>query len=162
MLHGSAVGLGLVYASAGAAGVVASLIVARLGEPKRLVESMWAAYGGSGLMVVALSRAPDTWVAAACSAAAAGLVVYGDVLYFSRLQRSVPKAMLGRVSSASFVMVMTLTPVGMIAGGLVAAQLGTRTTLLLSGLLSAACGLSVLVPGARDAGGAVRSSRAGG
>ena len=88
---------------------------------------MWAAYGLSGLMVVALSQAPAIWVAAACSAAAAGLVVYGDVLYFSRLQRSVPTDLLGRVSSASFVMVMTLTPVGMVAGGLLAATTDTRS-----------------------------------
>ena len=101
-------------------------------------------------MVVALSQATTIWVAAGCSAAAAGLVVYGDVRYFSRLQQSVPKEILGRVSSASFVMVMTLTPLGMVAGGLLAASFGTRSALLLSGILSAACCLAVLVPGARD------------
>lgn len=150
VLHGSALGLGLVYASAGAVGVVASLAVARLGEPAHLLETMWAAYGLSGVMVVGLSMAPTIWVAAACSAASAGLVVYGDVLYFSRLQRSVPKDILGRVSSASFVLVMSLTPLGMIAGGLLAAHIGTRGALLVSGILSAACCLVVLVPGARD------------
>ncbi|MHB1525250.1 MAG: MFS transporter [Candidatus Dormibacteria bacterium] len=152
VLHGSPVGLGLVYASAGAAGVLASLAVARLGEPRHLLETMWGAYGLSGLMVVALSQVPTTWAAAGCSAAAAGLVVYGDVLYFSRLQQSVPKGILGRVSSASFVMVMTLTPLGMVAGGLLAASLGTRSALLVSGTLSASCCLAVLVPGARDVG----------
>ncbi len=150
VLHASPIALGLVYASAGAAGVVASLLVARRGEPRHLLETMWAAYSMSGLMVLALSQAPTTWIAALCAAGAAGLVVYGDVLYFSRLQRSVPKEILGRVSSASFVMVMTLTPVGMVAGGLLASGLGTRVALLISGILSAACGLVVLIPGARD------------
>jgi hypothetical protein len=47
-------------------------------------------------------------------------------------------------------MVSTLTPVGMILGGVVAAALGARTAFLLSGLLAAACGLVLLVPGARS------------
>lgn len=152
VLHAGALSLGLVYASAGAAGVLASVVVARLGEPRHLLETMWAAYGMSGVMVVALSMAPTTWVAAVCAASSAGLVVFGDVLYFSRLQRSVPKDILGRVSSASFVLVMSLTPLGMIAGGLLAAHIGTRAALLISGVLSAACCLAVLVPGARDLG----------
>jgi predicted MFS family arabinose efflux permease len=69
------VALGRVYAAGGAAGVAASLVAGRLGEPKHLLETMWAAYGLSGLMVVALSRAPDAIAAGALSAAAAGLVV---------------------------------------------------------------------------------------
>lgn len=150
VLRAGPVALGLVYAAGGAAGVVASLTAARLGEPRHLLETMWAAYGLSGVMVVALSRAPDPVVAGACAAGAAGLVVYGDVLYFSRLQRSVPAELLGRVSSASFVLVMTLTPVGMVLGGVLAGDLGVRVTLMLSGALSALCCLAVLVPGARD------------
>jgi hypothetical protein len=110
---------------------------------------MWTAYSLAGLSLVGLSFAPNAWVAAIFSAASAGFVVYGDVLYFSRLQLSVPKNLLGRVSSVSYVMVWTLTPVGML-GGVLASALGTRTTLLLSGILSAACGLVLLVPGSRS------------
>ncbi len=150
VLRAGPVALGLVYGAGGAAGVVASLLAARLGEPKHLLETMWAAYGLSGLMVVALSQAPDPFAAGALSAAAAGLVVYGDVLYFTRLQRSVPAALLGRVSSASFVMVMTLTPVGMVLGGVLGGAIGVRATLALSGVLSALCALALLIPGARD------------
>jgi predicted MFS family arabinose efflux permease len=150
VLHSSPLTLGLVYSSAGAAGVAASLVVARLGSPRHLLEAMWTAYSLSGLSLVGLSFAPNAWVAAIFSAASAGFVVYGDVLYFSRLQLSVLKNLLGRVSSVSYVMVWTLTPVGMLLGGVLAVAIGTRTTLLLSGILSAACGLVLLVPGSRS------------
>jgi len=148
VLHASPLVLGLVYASAGAAGVVASLIVARLGSPRHLLETMWSAYCLAGLLVASISLAPNALVTAVLSAGSAGLIVYGDVLYFSKLQTSVPKHLLGRVSSVSFVMVWTLTPLGMILGGFAAAALGARGAFLLCGLMSAACGLVVLVPGA--------------
>jgi predicted MFS family arabinose efflux permease len=150
VLHASPVVLGLVYASAGAAGVLASLVVARLGSPGHLLETMWSAYCISGLLLAGISIAPNAWVAAILVAGSAGLVVYGDVLYFTKLQISVPKHLMGRVSSVSFVMVGTLTPLGMILGGFAAAALGARGAFLVSGLLAAACGLVLLVPGARS------------
>ncbi len=149
-LHGSSLALGLVYACAGAAGVAASLVVAHLGSPRRLLETMWAAYGLSGLLEALMALSPDPWVAAALAAGSAGLVVYGDVLYFTRLERSVPKHLLGRVSSVSTLMTTTLMPLGMLLGGLLATGIGTRAALLGSGLAAASCGLVVLVPGARS------------
>jgi DHA3 family tetracycline resistance protein-like MFS transporter len=148
VLHASPLVLGLVYASAGAAGVVASLIVARMGSPRHLLETMWAAYSGAGLFLAAIAFAPNAWVAAILVAGSAGLVVYGDVLYFTKLQTSVPKHLMGRVSSVAYVMVGTLTPLGMILAGFAASAVGARGAFLASGLLAAACGLVLLVPGA--------------
>ncbi|MGH7643439.1 MAG: MFS transporter [Candidatus Dormibacteria bacterium] len=149
VLHGSPLVLGLVYASAGGAGVVASLVVARLGSPQHLLVTLWTAYSTSGLLVAGISLAPNPWVTAILVAGSAGVVVYGDVLYFTMLQTSVPKHVLGRVSSVAFVMVWTLTPLGMILGGFAAAAVGASGAFLISGLLAAACGLVLLIPGAR-------------
>ncbi|MGH7609234.1 MAG: MFS transporter [Candidatus Dormibacteria bacterium] len=150
VLHGSAMVLGLIYAASGASGVVAALVVGRLGTPRYLVEIMWSAYCLGGLAVAGIAFAPDAIVTGALSALSAGLIVYGDVLYFTRLQTAVPQRLLGRVSSVSFVMVMTLTPVGTVLGGVMAATLGARGGFLLSGLLAATAGVVLLIPGARD------------
>lgn len=149
VLHANPLVLGLVYASAGAAGVVASLVVARLGSPRHLLETMWGAYSAAGLFGAGIGLAPNPLVAAILVAGSAGLVVYGDVLYFTKLQTSVPKQLMGRVSSVSYVIVGTLTPLGMVLGGFAAAAVGARGAFLISGLLAAACGLVILVPGAR-------------
>ncbi len=53
------------------------------------------------------------------------------------------------MSSVSYVMVGTLTPVGTVLGGLAATAIGARAAFLASGLLAAACGLVLLIPGAR-------------
>jgi predicted MFS family arabinose efflux permease len=149
VLHATPLALGLVYASAGAAGVVASLVVARLGSPKHLLEVMWMAYSSSGVLLALVAFAPNPGLVALLIAGSAGLVVYGDVLYFTKLQTSVPLALMGRVSSVSYVMVGTLTPLGMLLGGVAAATVGAREAFLLSGVLSALCGLVLLIPGAR-------------
>ncbi len=47
-------------------------------------------------------------------------------------------------------MVMTLTPVGMVLGGVLGGAIRVGTTLALSGVLSALCALALLIPGARD------------
>jgi hypothetical protein len=111
---------------------------------------MWSAYCVAGLLLAGISVAPNAAVAAILVAGSAGLVVYGDVLYFSKLQTSVPKHLMGRVSSVSYLLVGTLTPLGMILGGFAASALGARGAFLVSGLLAAACGLVLLVPGARS------------
>ncbi len=149
VLHATPLALGLVYASAGAAGVVASIVVARLGSPRHLLEVMWVAYSTSGLLLALVALAPNPGLVALLVAGSAGLVVYGDVLYFTKLQTSVPLALMGRVSSASYLMVGTLTPLGMLLGGVAAATVGAREAFLLSGVLAALCGLVLFIPGAR-------------
>lgn len=150
VLHASPVVLGLVYSGAGAAGVVASLVAARLGSPRHLTEAMWAAYSGAGILLAGIFLAPGVAVAAILIAGSSGLVVYGDVLYFTKLQTSVPTLLLGRVSSVSYLIVGPLIPLGMILGGFAASVIGARAAFLASGLLAAACGLVLFVPGARD------------
>ena len=44
VLHASALALGLVFAAGGAAGVVASFVVARTGSPRLRVTVLWSAY----------------------------------------------------------------------------------------------------------------------
>ncbi|HEV2360844.1 MAG TPA: MFS transporter [Acidimicrobiales bacterium] len=147
-LHASALALGLVFAAGGAAGVVASLIVGRLGTPKHRVQVMWFAYGIWGVMIAILAAAPNAVVVGIISGVGVGFVVYGDVLYVSMMQEMIPENLRGRVFSAAFLLAFVLTPIGTLMGGLAASAIGVRQALLLSGLLSGICALVVFLPGA--------------
>ncbi|MFI5036520.1 MAG: MFS transporter [Acidimicrobiales bacterium] len=150
-LHGSALSLGLVFAAGGAAGVVASLIVARLGSPRLFVTVLWVAYAAGGVAMAAMALAPNAWVVGLINAVEAGLLIYGDVLFFSMVQRLVPREFLGRVSSLIFLLAFALGPLGILMGGAVAAGIGVRTALGFGGLLSGLLCVVVLVwPGVRD------------
>lgn len=151
VLHSGALALGLVFAAGGAAGVVASLVVARLGSPKNRVTVLWTAYSVGGLGIAGMAFAPDVWVVGAMSALEIGLILYGDVLWVAMMQELVPKKMLGRVSSLVYLFAFALGPLGILAGGVVAAWIGTRATLLVSGAVSGGiCLLVMFVPGVRD------------
>jgi len=150
-LHASALSLGLVFAAGGATGIVASLIVARMGSPRRSVSVLWIAYGASGMAIVALAFAPNVVVTILITAVEVGLMIYGDVLWFAMMQRLVPHEVLGRVSSLVFLFAFSLGPLGILFGGVAASAIGTRHALLLCGLISGLiCFGVLLVPGVRD------------
>jgi MFS family permease len=150
-LHARALALGLVFAAGGAAGVLASLLVAHLGAPRHQVTATWAAYAAGGLGIVGMAFAPDPWVVGALSAVEVGLILYGDVLWVAMMQSLVPKEMLGRVSSLVYLFAFALGPLGILAGGAGAAAIGTRPALFVSGTVSSViCVIVVFIPGVRD------------
>jgi MFS family permease len=149
-LHASAFELGLVFAAGGIGGVTASLVAGRLGTPKHQIAVMWGAYGAAVVPICAMAFSPNVWFAGVCVVGEVGLIIYGDVLFFSMLQKLVPQQLLGRVSSVLYLMAVGLMPLGTLVAGVVASYIGIRTTLFLGGLLSSATTLVVLFPDVRD------------
>ena len=151
VLHASALALGLVFAAGGAAGVVASFVVARMGSPRLRVSVLWSAYAAGGVAIAAMALAPNAWIVGLCSALEVGLLIYGDVLWVAMMQELVPRDVLGRVSSLVYLLAFSLGPLGIILGGVAAATIGIRETLVLSGLVSGLiCVLVLFTPGVRD------------
>jgi MFS family permease len=144
-LHASAFELGLLFAAGGATGVVASLVVARAGTPKRQITVLWVAYAASGGAIAALAFAPNVLIAAVLTALEVGLMLYGDVLWFAMMQRLVPHEVLGRVSSLVFLFAFSLGPLGILFGGVAASWLGVRHAIFLCGVISGLICLVVLV-----------------
>lgn len=80
-----------------------------------------------------------------------GLMLYGDVLWFSMMQRLVPHEVLGRVSSPFYLFAFSLGPLGTLFGGVAATALGIRHAIFLCGLISGLICVAVLfVPGVLD------------
>jgi DHA3 family tetracycline resistance protein-like MFS transporter len=151
VLHASALSLGLVFAAGGAAGVVASLVVARMGSPRLRVTVLWIAYAGGGLAILLMAFAVNVWVVGLVSAIEIGLYIYGDVLWVTMMQELVPRDVLGRVSSLVYLLAFALGPLGILLGGVLAAAIGIRETLFVSGLVSTLICMGVIViPGVRD------------
>jgi MFS family permease len=151
VLHASALSLGLVFGAGGAAGVVASLLVARMGSPRLRVTVLWIAYAGGGVAILLMAFAPNVWVVGLLSAIEIGLFIYGDVLWVTMMQELVPREVLGRVSSLVYLLAFSLGPLGILLGGAVAAGIGIRQTLFISGLASMViCIVVIIIPGVRD------------
>jgi DHA3 family tetracycline resistance protein-like MFS transporter len=150
-LHASALDLGIVFASGGAAGIVASYIVARLGRPRHIVTATWLAYAASGVGIASIALAHNVAICCICVALEVGLMVYGDVLFFAMIQILVDREVLGRVSSLIYLGAFSLGPFGYLLGGLGASWFGVRSAIVLSGVIGGViCLVCLILPGARD------------
>jgi MFS family permease len=150
-LHASALDLGIVFASGGAAGIVASYVVARLGRPKHIVTATWLAYAASGVGIASIALAHNVVICCICVAFEVGLMVYGDVLFFAMIQTLVDREVLGRVSSLIYLGAFSLGPFGYLIGGLGASWFGVRSAIVLSGVIGGLiCLVCLVLPGARD------------
>jgi MFS family permease len=149
-LHSSPFGLGMIFAAGGLGGVLASLIVARLGSPKRMVVVMWSAYGAAVVPICAMALSRTIWLVGVCVVVEVGLIVYGDVLFFAMLQQLVPQKLLGRVSSVLYLMAVGLMPLGTLLAGVLATVMGIRVTLFLSAVVTSVTTCILLFPDVRD------------
>ena len=150
VLHQGAVALGLVFAAGGVGGIIVSLLVVRLGAPRRRITAMWIGWGIASLAVVVLAGAPDIWVAAACVLVALGLLQFGNLLWNPLMQELVPEELIGRASSVDWTVSLSLSPLGVIAAGALAGAVGVRMTILIGSLIALAMTSVLFVPGVRD------------
>ena len=151
MLLGSALALGLVLAAGGAAGVAASLVVARMGSPRHRVTVIWTSYAAGGIWIMLMAFATQVWMVGVFSALEVGLILYGDVLWVAMMQELVPREVLGRVSSLVYLVAFSLGPLGILAGGVAASAIGVRDALFVSGAVSGViCVVVLFLPGVRD------------
>jgi MFS family permease len=150
ILHESAVAYGLVFAVAGAGGGVAALVTGHLGAPRHIVTITWAAWGTACLAVLGLSFAPDVFAVAAFLALTIAMLTVGNLLWHTTMQKLVPAQILGRASSVDWLFSLCLTPLGVLAGGVLATSIGVRETFLLGGAIATAASFVAVSPRLRE------------
>jgi len=149
VFHAGAVALGILFAANGAGGLLASLVTARRGTPARPVTTIWAAWAAAGACASLVGVSPWLWGSVVFAGLAWGLVNFGNILWFPLVQHETPAELLGRVSSVDWLFSLALSPFGAIAAGAAAAAVGVRLTLIAGGVIAAATGSVLLVPGVR-------------
>jgi MFS family permease len=149
-LHGGGVALGLVLAAGGLGGLTASVLLGSREPPRRRLVHLWLGWGLSGLGVLGLGLAPDLWLAGGLAFVTYGLDAYGTVLESPLVQAGVPPEMLGRVSSAGYLLGLGSGPLGIVAAGAVTDLIGVRVTLIIGGGITTLTTLIPLLPGVED------------
>lgn len=151
VFHDGPEALGIMIAAVGIGGTITSVLASRLKTPRRQMRATWTAWIGSGLCAVLVGLSPNLWIAVAFAALMWGLVVYGNIIWGSMLQEKTPAVLLGRVSSIDWLFSLSLTPLGMVAGGAAVAVIGVRLTVVAGGAIAAAAsGAALLIPGVTD------------
>lgn len=150
VLHGSSTDLGFVLGAGGAGGLVASLLLTKLKPPRRKVLTMWVAYGSAIVPVLVMIFSPYAWLVGLCNGAIFGLFAFGDIIYISMMQASIPAEMRGRTFAVLQLLAFGLTPIGTAASGYLAQAFGIRRVFLITNLIAFATCFVIFIPGARD------------
>lgn len=149
-LGGSAADLGTVFAMGGLGAVLASIVMAQRGMPRRNMSFIYVAWSVATLCVAGYGVARFPWqVMLACFVFNA-LETAGLIVWLTTKQTLVPTRLLGRVSSLDWLISIGLTPLSYALAGPIAQAWGTRPTLVGAGVLGALITLAFLfLPGMR-------------
>ncbi|MFC6088423.1 MFS transporter [Saccharothrix lopnurensis] len=139
VLHLGAVGYGVLLAYVSAGWIASSLVV---GPVVRWLGYSWAMRCSQAGMVVTVGLVavlpPWAWAIAVNGFAQSAIVMVWNVCSQSSRQRFTPPALLGRVLTSHRALAWGCTPLGALAGGLVAAEFGLRAVWVMGALVQLA------------------------
>ena len=151
-LDGDGVALGLVFGAGGLGSVIVGLSMGQRGTlPRRPLTIMYVSWAVGMLMTAGFGLATAIWQAMVFGFIAEGSIALLIVLWYTMLQRLVPRHLLGRVISLDWMISIAGVPLSFAIVGPLAGAFGADVTLIGSGVLGAAITIAFMfVRGARD------------
>src|SRR5262245_4914297 len=150
-LGGGADAFGLVLAAGGVGAIVAAVVMAQLGLPRKHMTFMYVAWAVGCLGTAGLALATALRQAMASAFVQQPLFASGLVVWGTLIQTLVPTRLLGRVTRLDWLVSTSLVPISFALTGPVAAAIGAEATLAGAGVIAcAATLLCLLIPGMRD------------
>ncbi len=125
----------LVLAAFGIGGAAGSAVVASLRLPRRYLTVMIMLWGAGCIPLVVFGWTSSLWLMVAAAAVLGAAFESATVIWGTLLQRRVPPALLGRVSSLDFFVSLAFMPLSMALAGPVSGLVGLTGTFLLAGLV---------------------------
>ncbi|RBQ17011.1 MFS transporter [Spongiactinospora rosea] len=125
----------IVMAAFGISGAIASLAMASRRLPRRYLTVMNVMWGLASLPFVLIGVADQIWLIVVAAFVLGALFNAPMVIWGTLLQRRVPPALLGRVSSLDFFVSLVFMPISMALAGPVSEAVGLTPTFVIAGLL---------------------------
>ncbi|PWC02959.1 MFS transporter [Agromyces badenianii] len=141
---GGAGAFALALAAFGVGGAIGSLAVASMRLPRRYLTLMILAWGFGCLPLAIIGFTSWLWVMIVALFICGLLFSGASVVWGTLLQRRVPPAMLGRVSSLDFFVSLALMPISMAVAGPVGEWIGIGPAFLIAGLVSPVLAIATL------------------
>ena len=142
---GGAGSFALVLAAFGIGGAIGSLAVASRRLPRRYLTLMIIGWGLGCVPLVVVGLTSQLWVMVVALFVCGFLFEASSVVWGTLLQRRVPPAMLGRVSSLDFFVSLALMPVSMALAGPVGEAIGIAPTFVFAGSVPILLAVGTLV-----------------
>lgn len=132
---GGAGAFALALAAFGLGGALGSIAVASMRLPRRYLTVMIVAWGIGCAPLAVIGLTDQLWLMIVALFICGVLFSGATVIWGTLLQRRVPPAMLGRVSSLDFFVALALMPVSMAIAGPVGELIGIPVAFLVAGLI---------------------------
>ena len=142
---GGAGAFAVALAAFGMGGAIGSLAMASSRLPRRYLTIMILAWGVGCVPLAIIGITDQLWVMVVALFACGFLFSGAQVLWGTLLQRRVPPAMLGRVSSLDFFVSLALMPISMAVAGPVGDSIGIAPAFLVAGLVPTALAIGTLL-----------------
>jgi Na+/melibiose symporter-like transporter len=150
-MSGTEFQLALVFGAGGAGSVIASLVMAQRGLPRKPLTVMyigWAIGMGMTGFFGIVTNVPQAMVVSFIAESSIAVLI---VIWLTSMQRLVPSDLLGRVSSLDWMITILGAPVSFLVVGPLAAAFGADAVLIVAGVLGAGATIVFMfAPGARD------------
>lgn len=135
----------LVLGAFGIGGALGSLAMGAAPMPRRYLTWMNLAWGLACLPFLAMAWATAVWQVVAAAFVIGALFSAPMVIWGTLLQRRVPPALLGRVSSLDFFVSLSLMPVSMALAGPVSEAIGLRATFTIAAVVPVVAAVVAIV-----------------
>jgi MFS family permease len=132
---GGAGSFAVALAAFGVGGAVGSIVVASLPLPRRYLTIMVLLWGAGCLPLAVIGLTSQLWVMAIALFVVGFTFSAATVIWGTLLQRRVPPAMLGRVSSLDFFVSLAFMPISMAIAGPVGESIGVTPAFVVAGLV---------------------------
>ena len=135
----------LILAAFGIGGAVGSAVIASLRMPRRYLTVMNLLWAFGCLPLAVFGLTDQVWIMAIAAFLVGAAFNGGVVIWGTLLQRRVPAAMLGRVSSLDFFVSLAFMPISMAIAGPAGESLGLPVVFLIAGIAPLVIGVVAIV-----------------
>ena len=142
---GGAGAFAFALAAFGIGGAIGSLVVASSKMPKRYLTLMILGWGVGCIPLAIVGFTDQLWVMVIALFVCGAIFSGAQVLWGTLLQRRVPHALLGRVSSLDFFVSLALMPVSMALAGPLGEAVGIAPAFLFAGLVPTVLAVATLM-----------------
>ena len=142
---GGAGAFAVVLAAFGLGGALGSFVTASVRLPRRYLTVMNVSWGLACIPLIVIGFTSQLWVMAVAVFVTEFLFSVGSVIWGTLLQRRVPKALLGRVSSLDFFVSLALMPLSMALAGPIGVAFGIPITFVIAGTFPVLLAVAVIL-----------------
>ena len=141
--------IAMIFASGGVGALLASTIIVHHGLPRRFMVLLYLAEAMSLFGLAGFAYVNSYWHVLLAGFVAFGATVLSEIISDTNLQRQVPRALLGRVTSLEWFVAIGVAPISFAAAGPLGRMFGARPVLVAIGVFAGTTVAAIaLLPGA--------------